>query len=303
MISMLELVMKVMVLWLAGLLLLFRVAASRWIWIRLGSFPGGRKDLRGGEIARRLSQGRRHVPGDSRSRARFREPCCTTRETPSCRPASAAGPIAAYRQARRYLGPDPFLEANLAYALGNQPAVRRRPLVEYVLFWQDWISYPDKFHLAAGCVGATFLLAVAVLFVRRRLLVRLALLGLALSLVLVFSAAYDWYRYQWKVHGVIVAKQTVVRKGNAESYEPALTAALDEGAEFELIERRGDWLWIRLPAIRKVGSPTKRPWCIEPRVWPPCHLGVRRLAAAFVKGLRMVLDRGDHEQDSGCLLR
>ena len=29
--------------------------------------------------------------------------------------------VAAYRQARRYLGPDPFLEANLAYALGNQP--------------------------------------------------------------------------------------------------------------------------------------------------------------------------------------
>ena len=48
--------------------------------------------------------------------------------------------IAAYRQARRYLGPDPFLEANLAYALGNQPAVRRRPLVEHLLFWQDWLS-------------------------------------------------------------------------------------------------------------------------------------------------------------------
>ena len=65
-------------------------------------------------------------------------------------------------------------------------------------------------------------------------------------MLLIFSAGYDWYRYQWKVHGVIVAKQTVVPKGNTESYEPALTAALDEGAEFELIERRGDWLWIRL---------------------------------------------------------
>ena len=92
--------------------------------------------------------------------------------------------IAAYRRARRYLGPDPLLEANLSYALGNQPAVRRRPLVEYLLFWQDWLSYPDKFYLAAGCVGGTFLLAVAVLFVRRRLLARLALLGLALSVLL-----------------------------------------------------------------------------------------------------------------------
>ncbi len=164
--------------------------------------------------------------------------------------------IAAYRQACRYLGRDPLLEANLSYALGNPPAVRR-PLVEYLLFWQDWFSYPEKFYLAAGGVGVTFLLAVASLFVRRRLLARLALLGLALSLLLIFSAGYDWYRYQWKVHGVVLRKQTVVRKGNAESYEPALTAALEEGAEFDLIERRGDWLWIRLAGDQEGWIPDK----------------------------------------------
>jgi len=165
--------------------------------------------------------------------------------------------IAAYRQACRYLGRDPLLEANLSYALGNPSAVRRRPLVEYLLFWQDWFSYPEKFYLAAGGVGITFLLAVAALFVRRRLLGRLALLGLVLSLLLIFSAGYDWYRYQWKVHGVILQRQTVVRKGNAESYEPALTAALDEGAEFDLLERRGDWLWIRLAGDQEGWIPDK----------------------------------------------
>ena len=45
---------------------------------------------------------------------------------------------------------------------------------------------------------------------------------------------------------MVVEKQAVVRKGYAESYEPALTAPLDEGAEFDLIERRSDWLLIRL---------------------------------------------------------
>ena len=86
--------------------------------------------------------------------------------------------IAAYRQARRYLGPDPFLEANLAYALGNQPPLRRRPLIEHVLFWQDWISYPAKFQLAACGVGTTLALALAALFVRRRLLERATMSGL-----------------------------------------------------------------------------------------------------------------------------
>jgi tetratricopeptide (TPR) repeat protein len=165
--------------------------------------------------------------------------------------------IACYRQARRYLGPDPLLEANLSYALGNQPAARRRPLVEHLLFWQDWLSYPDKFYLAASGVGITFLLAVAVLFVRRKLLARLAMLGLLVSLLLILSASYDWYRYQWRVRGVIVEKHTVARKGNAESYEPALTAALDEGTEFDLVERRDNWLWIRLAGDQEGWVPAR----------------------------------------------
>ena len=62
-------------------------------------------------------------------------------------------------------------------------------------------------------MAVTFLLAVASLFVLRRLLARLALVGLAVSLLLILSAAYDWYRYEWTAHGAIVQKQTIVRKG------------------------------------------------------------------------------------------
>jgi hypothetical protein len=115
-----------------------------------------------------------------------------------------------------------------------------------VLFWQGWISYPAKFQLAACGVAITFVLAVTMLFFRRPLLKRLTFACLGIALVLAVSAVYDWYRYQEGGHGVIVQKQTIVRKGNSESYEPALTAALDEGAEFEFVQRRGDWILIRL---------------------------------------------------------
>ena len=74
---------------------------------------------------------------------------------------------------------------------------------------------------------------------------------------MIFSAGYDWYRYEWKIHGVIVEKQTIVRKGNAESYEPALTTPLDEGAEFDLVERRSDWLLIRLAGEQEGWIPDK----------------------------------------------
>ncbi|MGA2257495.1 MAG: SH3 domain-containing protein [Thermoguttaceae bacterium] len=165
--------------------------------------------------------------------------------------------VAAYRQARRFMGPDPFLEANLAYAVGNQPPARRRLLIDYILFWQDWISYPAKFLFAACGMGITLALAIAALFIRRRLLTQATLTGLAASLLFILSAAYDWHRYQWNIHGVVVQKQTVVRKGDAESYEPALTTTLEEGAEFELVERRGDWILIRLPGDQEGWVPER----------------------------------------------
>jgi len=165
--------------------------------------------------------------------------------------------IAAYRQAQRYLGPDPFLQANLAFAQRNQTAVHRRPVIEHLLFWQDWVSYPGKFYLAACGVGLTLVPALILLLVHRRWLVRLTFAAMTISLLLIVSAGYDWYRFDWKTHGVIVEKETVVRKGNAESYEPALTAALDEGVEFNLVERRGDWLWIRLTGDQEGWVPEK----------------------------------------------
>jgi tetratricopeptide (TPR) repeat protein len=165
--------------------------------------------------------------------------------------------VAAYRQAQRYLGPDPFLDANLAYALGSQPPLRSRPLVEYLLFWQDWLSYPAKFQIAACGVAVTLALALASLFIHWRLLRRATLVGILISLLLIFSAAYDWYRHQWNVHGVVVQKQAVLRKGDAESYEPALTAALEEGMEFDLVDRRGDWILIRLSGGQEGWLPDK----------------------------------------------
>ena len=79
------------------------------------------------------------------------------------------------------------------------------------------------------------------------------LLGLSLTnhitmvmLLPALSAAYDWYRYDHLVHGVIVHDEVIARKGNAASYQPAFTEPLAEGTEFRLVEDRGDWYLIRL---------------------------------------------------------
>jgi tetratricopeptide (TPR) repeat protein len=162
--------------------------------------------------------------------------------------------VACYRQARRYLPRNPLslrvdrLDANLGYALGARAGVEpSRSLPDQLLFWGDWISYGGKFRLAAWAACAAFALAVAALFApRARVLRGLAWAALAIALLAAFSAAYDWRRYEWVEHGVIVRDGVIARKGNAASYEPAFDQPLGEATEFQVVERRSRWLLIRL---------------------------------------------------------
>jgi tetratricopeptide (TPR) repeat protein len=160
--------------------------------------------------------------------------------------------IACYRQAQRYRPRDPYLDANLKYALGPLSArPTNRSVLDHLFFWQDWISYPGKFQLTAACGAAALLLGVAALFVRFRVIVYLAWVAVLLTFVTAFSAAYDWHRYERTQRGVIVDDEVTARKGNADTYDPAFTEPLSEGTEFQVLERRGGWLLIRLPGSQE----------------------------------------------------
>lgn len=164
--------------------------------------------------------------------------------------------IAAYRQAERYLPREPHLEENLHEALKADPAAHR-PILETILFWQNWLSYPEKFYLATGAIILTLLAAAAGLFTPRRMLKRVVWGLAAVSLLTVFSALYDSWRFDYIKHGVTVEAEVSARKGNAESYEPALTENLAEGTEFRLLDRRSNWLLIRLPGGQEGWIPEK----------------------------------------------
>jgi tetratricopeptide (TPR) repeat protein len=156
--------------------------------------------------------------------------------------------IAAYRQAQRYRPRDPFLESNLAYALGGEALPdRRRSIIDHVLFWKDLLSYPEKFHLTLAAGVLALCLALTALYARnRRIWKRLALLGSVVTLLLAVSAGFDVYRYEFIKHGVVTGEGVVARKGNAETWEPAFTEALPEGTEFQVRDQRNAWLLIRL---------------------------------------------------------
>jgi tetratricopeptide (TPR) repeat protein len=156
--------------------------------------------------------------------------------------------IACYRQALMYRPRDPQLLANLQLALGPGTSLHPpRVLLDYVFFWQDWISYPGKVQATAWLAGVAFTLGVLALFVPPRRVFRRAGWGvLAAAAILGASAVYDWYRFERTERGVVVQAEVVARKGNADSYDPAFTAPLKEGTEFLVVERRGAWLHVEL---------------------------------------------------------
>ena len=154
--------------------------------------------------------------------------------------------LACYRQARRYRPRDAYLNANLQNALSGSNTDVRKPLAEYVLFWQDWLSYSSKFTLSTVFALLTFALAVTSLYVWPAVVKRCALAALLVTLALVLSAVYDWYRFTHVKHGVIVREQVVARKGDGESYEAAFTEPLAEATEFVVADQRSGWVLLRL---------------------------------------------------------
>ncbi len=165
--------------------------------------------------------------------------------------------IACYRQAKRYRPRDPYLDANLRYAIGENLPDASTPLTQTIIFWSNWISYFGKFQASLGCAFVTFFVSVASLFVKPQLLKRVAAVSLCITLAFVVSAAYDWYRFSHLEHGVVIADEVLARKGDSETYQAAFTQPLGEGTEFRVLDQRNGWVHIRLDGSQEGWVPAE----------------------------------------------
>ena len=101
-----------------------------------------------------------------------------------------------------------------------------------------------RFALATAAVWLT-LVAATVLPSRAW---RWALGGLAfLWITAGLSVAADLWWSGDRGAGVLVADDVAVRKGDGEGFALQFEEPLHQGVEFEVVERRGGWLHIRLP--------------------------------------------------------
>lgn len=155
--------------------------------------------------------------------------------------------IAAYRQAQRYRPRDPYLEANLRNALAatgsSADVLPETGVAGFVFFWQNWISYREKFVVTTVLLATTLLLSLIGQLMRRRLVLRRCAIAAGLTTaIFAVSAVWDWQRFDGTLHGVVASESAIARKGNAESYDTAFKEPLRRGAEFVVEEQRQGWI-------------------------------------------------------------
>jgi hypothetical protein len=156
-----------------------------------------------------------------------------------------------YRRAEELIPDDGRLVANLRYARSlrrNQLTDSgERAFVQTLFFWHYGSSVRGRFIAATVAYLVFWGSLIAALFVRRvrwRYAVVPFLVG---WVVLGVSVGVSLVERSTQLNGVVVADNITVRKGNGEGFEPQFKEALHEGVEFNVVERRTDWLHIQLP--------------------------------------------------------
>ena len=151
--------------------------------------------------------------------------------------------LAAYRQAIPYMPSNPHLLDNIQSVGGQEQSV---PLFENLFFWQNWISFPNKALIATILSIVTTLTILAYFIFLKRPILYVGIVFVLLTVCAFVSVHYDYQRFVQTQHGVVTASKVVARKGDADTYAPALTKPITAGVEFTVSQRRGDWILINL---------------------------------------------------------
>lgn len=156
-----------------------------------------------------------------------------------------------YRRAERLMPGDARLASNLAYAR----SLRRtqiapggeRALADALLWWHHHTATRTRFTIFLIAYVGCWLALTARCFRPgggwTLIAGGLAVLWIALGA----SVAADVTGWGRQPEGVILQDDVIVRKGDGHGYEPRFEQPLHAGVEFDLLDQRGQWMYIRLP--------------------------------------------------------
>jgi tetratricopeptide (TPR) repeat protein len=166
-----------------------------------------------------------------------------------------------YRRAEQYIANDVNLMQNLDYVLKQRQDTfevkQKEKVLKTLFFWHYDLSAGVRASLFAFCYVLFWVFLGIRLFVRKTWLHWCMAVFLLLILFFAGSLCVEYYRQSSNVNGVLVAGEVVARKGDGQSYQPSFAEPLHSGAEFVLLEKRGEWLHIELRDGRRTWVPSQ----------------------------------------------
>lgn len=155
-----------------------------------------------------------------------------------------------YRRGLQLEPGNPRLQANLRYArsqrLDQIETSAQQAFMSRLFFWQDDLNLQTQVIITIIFFWLAWAGALAHRFWRRSTWLWLTY-GAAFVTILFASSAWIIHIQNTATqHGVIMAEEAPVRKGNGASYALQFPRPLHSGAEFTVLERRGSWLHIQL---------------------------------------------------------
>ncbi|MHC4626788.1 MAG: tetratricopeptide repeat protein [Planctomycetota bacterium] len=156
-----------------------------------------------------------------------------------------------YRRAELLDKTDTNLQKNLAFARNrrvDKVAVKtEKRILQTLFFWHYDLSIKTKFIIACicfaiACISLTFITWHG----KAAPGIAAAVICGVLTTCLVASVLLESRARSRRVYGVVTSEMVVARQGDGRNYPESFKDPLHAGTEFDLIERRGGWLHIRL---------------------------------------------------------
>lgn len=155
-----------------------------------------------------------------------------------------------YLRAQRLAPRDAMIAANLSYVRGRvEPAIEstgESKLLRRLAFWHHTLSLQERFQVAVLASVVGWFGMFVWLRGRWRPVLIASLVAIVLAVAVGGSAAWQLREDAREPVAVVVDGEHVLRLGRGEAYDPALSEPLGPGVEVRVIERRGDWVRVRL---------------------------------------------------------
>ncbi|RKY07271.1 MAG: hypothetical protein DRP66_07095 [Planctomycetota bacterium] len=156
-----------------------------------------------------------------------------------------------YRRAEKLDGSNPDIQKNLAFARSKRidkiSIKTKKRVLQTLFFWHHDFAVKTKFLLTCIFFGAACICATGIIWFGRNASLTTSVIVCAILTICLFTSLIIESRTKaLRICGVITAKKVIARQGDGQNYPPSFKDPLHAGTEFDVLESRPGWLYIKL---------------------------------------------------------